>query len=118
MELLIELSISEIILPGLPSLTHIKLVNFVYELSRSCNEKLGYINCWFAKGIIVNIDGISKFYEFPGIAGINIIFEDNYVNMLHTLTSNPNENPETNILRHIYNFVLEGGYVDGYIVEL
>ena len=56
-----------------PVATHVKMVNVSFEYSRPRQEKIGWVDTWFAPGIIAS-DG--DFLELPGMEGLNIRVEE------------------------------------------
>ena len=58
---------------GFPEATHLKLVNVSFESSRPRQNRVGWVDMWFAPGMLA-ADG--QFVEFPGMPGVNLRIED------------------------------------------
>ena len=66
---LIQLAVPEpsTVGPGLPAMTHAKLVHLEWELIRAQQQKPGWIDTWWAKGYLYE----GQFYESAGEPGVH-----------------------------------------------
>ena len=101
-----------------PAIQYVKLVNFTFEISRPQDNKLGYINAWFAKGYLYG-DGTSAvdFYEAPGMEPDYLDFGDSDLTDLDAYVTGQGNKPSLEIARHICQLAIDKGHFAGTVVD-
>lgn len=98
-----------------PVISHVRVVNFTYEIDRVAENKDGYVDVWVAKGYLGGPD--VTFFEAPGLEGINYKIEgDELPDIVANITSI--EDFEVEVFKIISQFLIDNGHIDGNVEVL
>jgi len=118
-EVLIELATGEVypVNPGIfPAITHARIVNLNWEIGRAAEAKDGWIEIWIAKGYLM-ADGDIRFFEAPGLAGMNIkILDPQLPDVITQITGM--DDLEVEVCKVLSQALIDLGYINGTVVVL